>query len=82
MHSEFGVKRIVKAARNTEKQLFALRFWDCSGEICGHGQKGKSVLLWTEFGLLASDFYIGIIRNSPTEAGGVQLLCSWSKGKV
>lgn len=45
MHSDFGVKRIVKAAGNMEKQLFALQCWGCSGEICGHGQKGDSVLL-------------------------------------
>lgn len=76
MHSEFWVKRLVKAARNSEKQLFVVRCWDCSGEISGHNQKGESVLLRTEFGLSASDFYIGLIRNSSTEAGGVQLLCS------
>jgi len=76
------VNRIVKAARNTEKQLSELRCWDCSGEICGHGQNGSSVLLWTEFGLLASDISIGTIRSSPTEAGGVQLLYGWSEGKL
>lgn len=62
---------IVKPARNTKKQLFVLRFWECSGEICGPGQNSESVVVWNEFGLLASDFYIGIIRSSSAEAGEV-----------
>lgn len=72
----------MKAARNTEKQLFCAEVLGGSGEICGPGQNSESVLLWNEFGFLASDFYIGIIRNSPTEAGEVQLLCSWSERKL
>lgn len=62
------MKRIMKVAKNTEKQLFVLRCWVFSGDICGHGQKGESGLLCTEFGLLATDFHSDISRNSP---GGV-----------
>lgn len=74
MHSDLWVKGTGKAAENTEKPLFVLRGWDCSGEICGHDQRGESVLLRAGFGVLAFGFCKGIIRNSPTEAGGVQLL--------
>lgn len=53
MHSDFWANRIVKAARNA----------DCSGEVCGPRQKGESVFLWMDFGLLASDCYGGPVRT-------------------
>lgn len=65
MHFKFGMNRLVKTGRNTEKQLFVWRSWNCSGEICGQGQKGKSVLFRSEFRLLVLDFYLGRIRIRP-----------------